>query len=31
MHEPSAESPEGKLMEVLRTPRDWLGLENVKK
>lgn len=31
MHEPSPESPEGKLMEVLRQPKDWLGLEGVKK
>ena len=28
MHEPEPESLEGKLIEVLKTPRDWLGIEN---
>ncbi|KAJ4428553.1 hypothetical protein ANN_24597, partial [Periplaneta americana] len=29
MHTPTPQSKEGKLLEVLRNPRDWLGIENV--
>ena len=31
MHTPSPQSKEGKLLEVLRNPKDWLGTGNATK
>jgi coproporphyrinogen III oxidase len=31
MHEPKPNSPEEKLMKVLKEPRDWLNIEKTKR